>query len=410
MKYIRWISSKVAHSLGTRRVIIMSGARQCGKTTLSRSLSTNLTYKTLDDIALLEAARIDPHGFIKHGNELMVIDGIQRVPELLLAIKKEVDEKNVPGRFLLTGSAHLQTLPTVVESLAGRVANIRLRPLVVGEILGRAPNFLDNLFSGDIRSYTSSMYKDQYLELAFKGGYPEAITFDTNRDVRSWHLDYLNALFERDLRDIINIKRSDAFYQLIEILAAWSSKLMDISKITSHLSIDRSTVESYINALEALYLVDRVRPWCKTDYARVGKQDKLFLTDSGLLSSLLKWDFDQVKFDGEKNGKLIETFVYAQLVSLIDASNEDFTLYHYRDRDRREIDFIIEDAFGDILAIEVKAGSAVTKEHFKHIEWFKNNMAEGRSFTGIVLYTGEHMVSFGEGLFAVPIEAIFGIS
>ena len=406
--YSRWLLSEVLNSLQIRRVILLQGPRQCGKSTLAKHLNVDMIYKTLDDVILLQSAYDDPHGFIKHDKPLMIIDEIQRAPNLLLAIKKEVDEVDVMGRFLLTGSANIQTLPTVRESLAGRVRKVRLRPLAIGEIQGKNPDFIESIFAGKLQHYQATLHKTQYLELAFKGGYPEAIKCRTLHNTQTWHNDYIEAIIDRDLHDISNIKRSDALHQLVGILAAWSSKFMDISKITSHLSIDRSTVESYINALESLYIVERVRPWTHTDYARVGRQDKLFLTDSGLMASLLKWKFDEVQDDGAKNGKLLETFVFTQLAATIDASKEHFELYHYRDRDKREIDFIIQDRSGNIVAIEVKAGSAVDKKSFKHIEWFRKNMMKGQKFTGIVLYTGEHIAPFGEGLWAVPIERIFG--
>ena len=403
----RWLFASILQALKVRRVISLEGPRQCGKTTLAKGLNISKTYRTLDDVALLQAAQNDPHAFVKHGDELMIIDEIQRVPELLLAIKKEVDLVQTPGRFLVTGSANIQTLPGVTESLAGRIKKIRLRPLAIGEIKGTFPNFLNNVLDGTLQDAGNTSYdKDAYLDLAFKGGYPEAVRLSEYKDVNSWHRDYIGAIIDRDLKDIVNIHRKDILHKLVEILAAWSSKFMDISKITSHLSIARGTVESYINALESLYLIERVKPWTNTDYDRVGKQDKLFFADSGLMASMLNWHFEDVRLDGEQNGKLLETFVFTQLAAIIDANDNNYQLYHYRDRDKREVDFIIEDSKSNIIAIEVKAGSAVTKSSFKHIEWFRNNMAKGKSI-GIVLYTGEHLLSFGDGLLAVPMHYLF---
>jgi hypothetical protein len=182
---------------------------------------------------------------------------------------------------------------------------------------------------------------------------------------------------------------------------------MDIAGIGANLSLARATIESYINALEAMYLVERVRPWSKTDYDRVSKQDKIFMTDTGLMISILRWQFDKVRLNGDMSGKLLETFVFTQLAALIEAQEDSSQLYHYRDREQREIDFLIENENGDILGIEVKAGSAVSKDHFKHLKWFRENMAKGRQFVGIVLYTGENIVPFGEGFWAVPINLMW---
>ncbi len=413
--YVRWQADKITQVLQSRRVILLAGPRQCGKTTLAKTLSKDKTiYLTLDDVTLLDSAIHDPRGFVKHANELMIIDEVQRAPMLLQAVKQEVDENPVYGRFMLTGSANIQSLPSVKESLAVRVSNVRLRPLALGEIHRKSPAFISNAFNGLFYSTTDGVPKNQlfhdkdsYLQLAFLGGFPEAIAQVNDREVKRWHSDYLAALMARDLNDVINVKRKDSLNKLIEVLAAWSSKFMDISAIGTNLSLVRATIETYLNALETLYLIERVRPWHKTDYDRVSKQDKLFMTDSGLMASILRWRFEKVRLNGDMNGKLIETFVFGQLTAILDAQDEHYDLYHYRDREKREIDFLIENEEGELLGIEVKAGSAVNHSAFKHLQWFKNNLAKERSFKGIVFYTGEHIVPFGEDMWAVPINSLW---
>jgi hypothetical protein len=233
----------------------------------------------------------------------MIIDEVQKAPVLLQAIKQDVDVRQTPGRFLLTGSANIQALPGVTESLAGRVRKIRLRPLALGEIRGVLPRFLPNAFTGqflpDKHFGAEGDYslKDTYILHALRGGYPEVLRQDEEREALRWLQDYLDALLERDLQDIINIRRRDSMALLVEVLAAWSSRFMDISGIGASLSLARPTIQSYINALEALYLVERVRPWTKTDYERVGKQDKLFMTDTGLMAAVLRWRFDKVRLE-----------------------------------------------------------------------------------------------------------------
>lgn len=406
--YERWQKPYIEKMMGLRRVLLLSGARQCGKTTLAKSLlSADAHYRTLDDLALLEAAQLDPHGFVKHHGQLLIIDEVQRAPLLLSAIKKVVDQDTSPGQYLLTGSANIQSLPGVTESLAGRITKIRLRPLTQGELLGKAPEFLKTAFTQSFSGAPALLNRDDILEVAMRGGFPEAIKLNS-QDRRKWHTDYIEAILERDLKDILNIKRQDAMHQLIEILAAWSSKFMDISAMGSRLSIQRPTIESYINALEALYLVERVAPWAKTDYERAGKQYKLFMTDCGLMTSLLRWRIDDLRFDADRSGKLIESFVFNELIAQVDASHDDYYLYHYRDREKREIDFLIEHGeSGTLLGIEVKAGSMVKAEHFKHLKWFKEYLAKDKPFIGIVLYTGEHAISFGEGFWAVPMNALW---
>lgn len=416
--YIRWQTQSLQESLSTRRVLVLEGPRQCGKTTLVKEFSKgDSNYRTLDDPTLLNAVMSDPQGFVRHGNELMIIDEVQRAPMLLQVIKQDVDQNLQPGRFLLTGSANIQSLPGVNESLAGRVRKIRLRPLALGEIYERPPHFLEMAFeqvfspriaiTSGFEAGSELLGKDAYLAEALRGGFPEARRFSRERECRAWHNDYIDALIERDLKDIANIRRQDGMRKLIEVLAAWSSKFMDVASICSNLSLTRPTVESYINALETLYLIERVRPWYKTDYDRVGKQEKLFFTDTGLMASVLRWSFDKVRLDGDMNGKLLETFVFNQLAAQLDVHESHYQLTHYRDREQREVDFVVEREDGAILGIEVKAASLVNKAMFKHLTWFHENIAPTQKFVGIVFYTGEHVVPFGSNLWAVPMSCLW---
>ncbi|MES2608273.1 MAG: ATP-binding protein [Pseudomonadota bacterium] len=412
--YKRWQVNKINESLKVRRVLLLSGSRQCGKTTLAKDIaSPPHLYRTLDDILLLSAAQTDPHGFVKHEDNLMIIDEIQRAPLLLQAIKMDVDNNTKPGRFLLTGSANIESIPTAKESLAGRVRHIRLRPLAIGEIEGLTPAFLqrafNNTFSQDITfNYLPRLsFKDLYISYALTGGYPEVLKFEKERDRRDWFEDYINAMIHRDLKDIMNIKRIDEMRQLITIMAGWSSRFIDFTRIGASLTLTRPTLTAYINALEALYLVERVPPWTKTAYDKVGKHDKLFMTDTGMIGALLGWTFEHVQFDGARNGMLLETFAFTQLAALLDCQAERYILSHYRDRENREIDFIVENEQGALVGIEVKPGSVVSNDDFKHLRWFKERMALDMPFTGIVLYSGNYCVPFGDGFWAIPLHALW---
>jgi len=400
--YPRWQKTTIQQMMSERRVLLLTGPRQCGKTTLARELESDQTeYCTLDDGTLREAAENDPQGFIKRSTNTLIIDEVQCVPSLLPAIKKAVDEDTRPGQYLLTGSANIQSIPTVRESLAGRIAKIRLRPLAQGEMQKIAPHFIESAFEQSFLTVRARQDRDALLEIAFKGGFPEPMILQ-DRSRKRWHSDYIDAILERDLKEIAKIHRKNVIRELVNVLAAWSGKFMDLSAIGSGLSIQRQTLESYINALETLYLVERVYPWTKTDYARVGKQSRIFMADSGLMASLLKWKMDQVRLDSDRSGKLMETFAYNEIVAQVDAGDGRYELFHYRDREKREIDFLIEREDNALLGIEIKAGSAVDKNDFNHMKWFKNNLANGRPFIGVILYTGEFSASFGDNFWAVP--------
>ncbi len=400
--YPRWQKATIQQMMSERRVLLLSGPRQSGKTTLTRELeSGQAEYRTLDDGTLREAAENDPQGFIKRRTQTLIIDEVQRIPSLLPAIKMAVDKDTRSGQYLLTGSANIQSLPTVRESLAGRIAKIRLRPLAQGEISKNAPRFIESAFKQSFSRRQTHFDRDAILEIAFRGGFPEPMVLQ-DRGRRRWHTDYIDAILERDLKEIARIHRKNAMRELVKVLAAWSGKFVDLSAIGSGLSIKRPTIESYINALETLYLVERVYPWTKTDYARVGKQSKLFMVDSGLMATLLKWKMDQVRFDSDRSGKLVETFAFNEIMAQVDAGDGRYELFHYRDREKREIDFLIEREDNALLGIEIKAGSAIGKNDFKHMTWFHNNLAKNQTFIGVILYTGEFPASFGNNLWAVP--------
>lgn len=404
----RWQKDTLTKMLKERRVISLEGARQSGKTTLCQQLTDHdVQYRTLDDVNFLQSAVLDPQRFVQHDRKMLIIDEIQKAPDLLPSIKRQVDQNPALGQYLITGSAHVFELPGVRESLAGRVGRVRLRTLTMGEKLGTEPRFLERIFDGCMDSkHQTSLDKDDILEHALAGGFPGVVSMSW-RARRLWHQDYVASILERDLKDIAHVKRKDAMDRLVGVLAAWSSKFMDVSAICSGLSIHRATAESYVNALESVFFVERLRPWLKTDYERVAKRNKLFFADTGLMASILGWSIDQVRFDADRVGKLFETFVYGHLRAEIEYHLGVYQMFHYRDRQKREIDFLIEREDQRLLAIEVKAGTTIHRGDFTPMKWFRRHNNLGSRFTGIVLYTGQQTIRFEDNLWAVPIQMMW---
>lgn len=402
VKYIRWNKKIVEKALTTRRVIIISGARQVGKTTLTEQAVTkdNTAFRTLDDTSLLKVALDDPKGFLSHSSQTLVIDEIQKALLLIPEIKRIVDKNNAKGQFVLTGSANISSRPDVNESLAGRVKNIRLRALTEGEIRGVEPTFPERAFQNNFPDIIEDSSKHDILEIAFRGGYPEAVLLP-KEERADWHKDYIHTLLTRDLKDIANIRREDAVKKLLSVLAAWSSKYIDTDGICSSCGISKPTLNEYVNFIEELYLCERLPAWVRSDYDRIGRRDKFYMTDTGMMVNLLHWHYDQIALDADRYGKLIETLVFNELKAQIDLTG-NYYLYQYRDRENREIDFIVENEKGDMVGIEVKGGSHITKEDFKHLMWFRDNLAKDNKFTGIVLYSGENTITFGKDMHAVP--------
>lgn len=405
--YPRWQAASLLTALQERRVLLLAGPRQCGKTTLARSLPPKgFEYRTLDDLTMLRAAENDPHGFVRHNADTLIIDEIQRAPDLLPAIKKAVDDNPRPGQFLLTGSVNIASMPSARESLAGRIGRIRLRPLSQGEMQRTPPRFLDLAFEQSFDHGWRVHDRDDLLDFAFRGGFPEVLALPS-QSRRRWHRDYIATILERDLKDITRIHRLDAMRELVRTMAAWSGKLMDVSAIGAGLSIRRPTLETYINALETLFLVERIPPWTRTDYERVGKQTKSFMSDCGLMASVLGWRRDRIGVEDDRVGKCIETLAFNEIAAQIDSNQTGYALFHYRDREKREIDFLVEREDGALLGIEIKAGATIREKDFRHMEWFRDNLAKDRPFVGIILYSGEFSGSFGGGMWAVPFSALW---
>jgi predicted AAA+ superfamily ATPase len=400
----------MATALDNRRVVILSGARQTGKSTLTEQIKdVDVELRTLDDQALLEFALLDPKGFLKSSAKTLVIDEIQKAPKLITEIKMIVDKDNRNGQFLLTGSVNLQTIPSVTESLAGRVKNMRLRPLTQGEILRKTPQFLRRAFNGDLPSSIAGYDKRAIFELAFRGGYPEAVRINSHAQRREWHRDYIKTLIDYDLVDIANIRRRAALDELLPILAAWSGRFMDMSAIGANLALSKPTLESYVNWLLALYIFDKVPPFLKTDYERVGRKAKLYSADTGLLCSTLGWQIDEVMTNMDKSGKLMETFVFGELAAQVELDS-GYSMTQYRDSEKNEVDFIIERDDGAVLGIEVKAAHSVNRSDFAPQEWFSKHILKGsRPYTGIVLYSGDRVTQFAQNLFAVPTCALWEV-
>ena len=403
----RWNLRVLDKALKTRRAVIISGARQCGKSTLLEMFfGGRVEIRSLDSKRLREAALLDPQSFVRYdGDGPMVIDEVQKAPELLSEIKLAVDKNRRPGQYVITGSSDIYSAPESDESLAGRVKNMRMRTFTQGEIQGVEPTFLGRLFANDYESRYPGCDKRMVLDVAFRGGYPEVVGLSP-QDRREWFQDYVKSLFSKDIKDDERIRRQRALHDLFKAVAAWSSKFVDSDALQAACGLSRTTYREYLGVLERYYLCECVEAWTGTDYARVGKRPKWYMCDTGLMAALLNWRTKDIELDPDKSGKIVETFVFTELAAQIDLSG-DYSLYQYRDIDKREIDFIVEDADGNLAGIEVKAGSGVGKNDFKHLAWFREHLSKGRQFVGIVLYAGSETLSFGNGMLAVPISVLW---
>ncbi len=398
----------VVDALGYSRVVLLLGARQVGKSTLAKQIVTSehpATVVTLDDQATRDAARVDPHGFIAGLRGPVLIDEVQRVPDLLYAIKQAVDEDPTPGRFLLTGSANVLTSPRISESLAGRVRRVELWPLAQAEMHANTANFVECLLAGDPPQVNGApIGREAFAEVVARGGYPAVYALE-ERQRRLWHRDYAHSILERDLRDIASAQKLAEMPVLLRLLATNSAKLLDYRKLASDLQLSDKTVRAYIELLRTVYLVHTLPAWRPGLRARELQTPKLYLTDTGLLTQQLGANEQRIATDDQVTGYALETFCAMEIVKHQGWATQGSTLRHYRLHDD-EIDLILEADSGELAAIEVKARASIHPRDWRVIAKLREFCGD-RFKAGVVLYTGRQTLPLGDRIWAVPISGLW---
>jgi predicted AAA+ superfamily ATPase len=404
--YPRYAQDRITVAMADTPVVMVNGPRQCGKTTLVRGLETGgRRYFTLDDEAVRASARADPVGFTRE-LDVATIDEVQRAPDLLRAIKRSVDEDRRPGRFLLTGSANILAMPTIAESLAGRMEVVTLLPLSQAEIRRVKADFIEDAFAGKIRQPTHSILGKELIDVVVTGGYPEVLARPDSRRRAAWAREYIRAIVERDVRDIIEVDKLEQMPQLLRALASHAGQLTNFSQLGGQLRLDDKTVRRYVGILEHVFLVRRIEPWFSNDLKRIVKTPKLHFLDTGLLSVLLGVNSERITADRSKFGAILESFVISEILKIASWSSTEVRLSHYRDKDQDEVDLIMENEMGSLVALEVKASATVSPTDFKGLR--KVAQAAGKDFRlGIVLYDGDKVLPFGDGLLAAPLSCLW---
>lgn len=404
--YPRFVEHRVREVMTDTRVVLICGPRQSGKTTLVRRVADgDIPFVTLDDATTLDAASADPGGFVR-GLDRAVIDEIQRAPDLVLAIKTAVDADPRAGRFLLTGSADLMTLPRVADSLAGRMGIVRLLPLAQAELRGAPPSFLNRAFAGDMPEPAVPVVGDDLVETVLAGGYPEALTRSGWRRRRDWHLDYVEAIVRRDVRDVAGIDRFGAMQGLLRVLAEHSGRLVNYSGFGAPLGMNHVTTRKYVDVLGSLFLVDTLQPWYTNALKRFAKSPKLHFLDAGLLAALRDLSPDRLRRDRAPFGPLLESFVFGELRKLASWADDRHAFFHFRDRERNEVDIVVEDGRGRIVGIEVKASATVSARDFSGLRRLATACGD-RFVLGLVLYDHDRAVPFGDRMAAVPVSTLW---
>lgn len=395
-------------TLADSPVVLIHGPRQCGKTTLARMVGEPLGYPyiSFDQDVVRAAAETDPAGFLDGLPERVILDEVQRVPSLFTALKHTVDDLRRPGRFLLTGSANVLLLPKLADSLAGRMAILRLHPLAQCELADRSGTFLDALFAADFKLMTGERLGRHLAEIIVAGGYPAALARSAGRRRAAWYRDYIETLVQRDVRELARISSLDALPRLLSLAAAQTAQLFNASDLAAPFQLSRPTIVDYLTLLERVFLLERLAPWHSNRISRLVKTPKLHLGDTGLASALLGIDAAGLFADRALLGQLLETFVFQELRRLASWSDSPTTFFHYRDRDGVEVDIVIERGARLLAAVEVKASATVTARDFRGLRKLRETAGD-RFVAGVVLYDGETTLGFGDRLHAVPIRALW---
>ena len=409
-KIPRHAAARVTEALSDTRIVTVEGPRQAGKSTLCAEIASSrgMRMVTLDDPNVRRTAIDDPTGFIAGLGERAFIDELQRAPDLVLALKAAVDRDTTPGRYLVSGSANLLLAPRIGDSLAGRVERIPLRPFTQAEIArAGVPRWLDELWDGGGAPYAESdgVGAGAYADRILTGGFPAVIARAAARR-RVWLEDYLAALVTRDVPDLVSIRRPDLLPALLRHLAGGSGSLISMRPIAQALAVDEKTIRTYVRLLELLYLVVSVPAWTPGIAARAVRAPRLFIEDTALLAHLLDVNATHIGSDATVTGRAYETFVAMELARLLPHTKVAPTLRHWRGPHGEEVDIVLEQRGGRVIAIEVKAGATVGREDLRWLERFRT-LASDRFVAGLVLCTTRQTTPLGDRIWAVPIDTLW---
>lgn len=387
--------------------LLITGARQVGKSTLALQLGIE-NYVTLDDIATYQSAKADPKGFILSLTKPVIIDEIQRVPKLFVAIKEQIDLDRRAGQFVLTGSSSLQGFRDLSDSLAGRIGIVDLYGFNLSEIYATNFNVLDHLFSDT--HFSALEHSIDIPSHLIKGGFPEVQTITHAKTRMLWFSSYIRTYIERDLHDVGNIRNLDSFMRLYLLLALHSANLLNKSELAKESGIDTKTLDNYLITLKNTYQVAVLKPWFTNEAKRLVKMPKVFMLDTGILCHLLRVTNAEELNQSLQRGAIYETFILSELIKANTYAHQPVDISFYRTQDGKEIDFILDNGKG-LIPIEVKAAHTVTLQDFRHIQYFIEQN-EGKILQGIVFYSGDRVLPFGEKdgvkLWAVPFGVLAG--
>ena len=408
--YRRNILNNILNALSDTPVVFLRGARQTGKSTLVRKIANGpypARYVTLDNAAIFSAASADPTGFLAGVKKPVVIDEAQRVRNLFLAIKEDVDQNRAPGRYLLTGSTNILAIPKVADALAARMELLTLWPLSISELKEGGENTLDVFFD---RGFPNRFHPRTDFDLAetiVAGGFPEPVQRSSHRRRRAWFESYVTTILDRDVRDLAQIQDLAVLPRLLQFLAARTSTLHNQSEVSRSSGIPNSTLSRYLTLLEMTFLVQTLPAWSSNLGKRLVKASKLFMVDTGLACHLLGIDEEGFRQRGEIAGRVFENFVVLELFKSASWSDEPVRLFHFRSQAGQEVDVVIERSDGEVVGVQIKLSASPSQRDFDGLKVLRKHLGN-RFVRGILIYTGGEIVPFEKDLHAVPVNVLAG--
>lgn len=414
MLYERHTIKPILRSLRHNPAVLVSGARQVGKSTLVEAIASGTYtkaytahYMSLDDHAVLFASSHDPFGFLDKYDGSIAIDEVQRNTALLMAIKRLVDTRKKDGQFLLTGSANILTIPRVSESLAGRLILHTLWPLSQGEIKGVKEGFIDWAFTSDkLPLIKTKLTQAALIDMIIKGGYPRSLRAVDQADRIEWMQSYVSTLLQRDVLNLAKIEGLKDMPTILSIIAERVGNLINFADIGRITRINQVTVKRYYNLLQMIHLVVEVPAWVTSREKRLAKSPKVYLNDTGLACYFKRLTQDDFMNNRATLGPLLENFCLLELKKQASWHKQAPTIYHYRTQSGSEVDIVLEGQNKELVGIEVKAATTIKKSDLAGINALKA-MAGTAFKKGIILYTGDQVLALQHDIYALPINALW---
>ncbi|MFT4186593.1 MAG: ATP-binding protein [Micrococcaceae bacterium] len=417
-KVKRRIKKEVIDALSFSKIVYVQGARQVGKSTLVQEIGEELKaiYITLDDDDMLQQAKNDPKSLLKINEEgVVIIDEVQLAPELWRPLKMQVDSSSRKGQFLLTGSTYTLTSSRAPDSLAGRIVHFELDPLSQNEIhetSTRIARILDieNPNFKEIFGFQSNISKQEYYNYALTGGYPEVIFSKNLKQSRRYLKNYIQSLLSKDQESFGSYKPVDNLTKAFELLASGTCQEFVKTEFSKALGMNNNTGQEYLDVFEKLFLVRSLPGWSISTPSKIVKRPKILFNDSGLAASIANVNLEKFNpmLDSGYNGQLFETFAINEILRQLHITADLYTkAYHYRDKNKHEIDLILENSEKKLICIEIKS-SATAYNAEKHIKWFANYEKYKKYYAGgIVFYTGDKVVPLSNNIWKIPLSYLW---